>query len=117
MGDFSWNKVNQILIRRSINAEGLLRLKCLFLQRRNVFPTEIIIILQFVKPLLEIQNLSVAFNNKIVVNTLSYALFPGKITAVVGGIRKWKISKRDVVARFTSNKKFNFSFRRDFSFE
>jgi peptide/nickel transport system ATP-binding protein len=84
MGDFSWNKVNQILIRRSINAEGLLRLKCLFLQRRNVFPTEIIIILQFLKPLLEIQNLSVAFNNKIVVNTLSYALFPGKITAVVG---------------------------------
>jgi len=37
-----------------------------------------------VKPLLEIQNLSVAFNNKIVVNALSYALFPGKITAVVG---------------------------------
>jgi peptide/nickel transport system ATP-binding protein len=36
------------------------------------------------KPLLEIQNLSVAFNNRIVVNTLSYALFPGKITAVVG---------------------------------
>ena len=36
------------------------------------------------KPLLEIQNLSVAFNNKIVVNALSYALFPGKITAVVG---------------------------------
>ena len=84
MGDFSWNKANQILIRRSINTEGLLRLKCLFLQRRNVFPKEIIIILQFVKPLLEIQNLSVAFNNKIVVNALSYALFPGKITAVVG---------------------------------
>jgi peptide/nickel transport system ATP-binding protein len=84
MRNFSWNKVNQILIRRSINAEGLLRLKCLFLQRRNVFPTEIIIILQFVKPLLEIQNLSVAFNNKIVVNALSCALFPGKITAVVG---------------------------------
>ncbi len=40
--------------------------------------------MQFVKPLLEIQNLSVAFNNKIVVNALSYALFPGKITAVVG---------------------------------
>jgi peptide/nickel transport system ATP-binding protein len=37
-----------------------------------------------VKPLLEIQNLSVAFNNRIVVNALSYALFPGKITAVVG---------------------------------
>jgi len=37
-----------------------------------------------VKPLLEIQNLSVAFNNKIVVNALSCALFPGKITAVVG---------------------------------
>ena len=36
------------------------------------------------KPLLEIQNLSVAFNNRIVVNALSYALFPGKITAVVG---------------------------------
>jgi peptide/nickel transport system ATP-binding protein len=84
MGDFSWNKANQILIRRSINTEGLLRLKCLFLQRRNVFPKEIIIILQIVKPLLEIQNLSVAFNNKIVVNALSYALFPGKITAVVG---------------------------------
>jgi peptide/nickel transport system ATP-binding protein len=84
MGDFSWNKANQILIRRSINTEGLLRLKCLFLQRRNVFPTEIRIILQIVKPLLEIQNLSVAFNNKIVVNALSYALFPGKITAVVG---------------------------------
>jgi peptide/nickel transport system ATP-binding protein len=67
-----------------LNAEGLLRLKCLFLQRRNVFPTEIRIILQIVKPLLEIQNLSVAFNNKIVVNALSYALFPGKITAVVG---------------------------------
>ncbi len=67
-----------------MNAEGLLRLKCLFLQRRNVFPTEIRIILQIVKPLLEIQNLSVAFNNKIVVNALSYALFPGKITAVVG---------------------------------
>ena len=84
MGDFSSNKANQILIRRSINTEGLLRLKCLFLQRRNVFPTEIIIILQFVKPLLEIQNLSVAFNNKIVVNALSYGLFSGKITAVVG---------------------------------
>jgi peptide/nickel transport system ATP-binding protein len=79
-----WNKANQILIRRGINTEGLLRLKCLFLQRRNVFSTEIIIILQVVKPLLEIQNLSVAFNNKIVVNALSYALFPGKITAVVG---------------------------------
>ena len=78
------NKANQILIKKSIRGEGLLRLKCLFLQRRNVFPTEIIIILQFVKPLLEIQNLSVAFNNKIVVNALSYALFPGKITAVVG---------------------------------
>jgi peptide/nickel transport system ATP-binding protein len=50
----------------------------------NVFPKEIIIILQIVKPLLEIQNLSVAFNNRIVVNALSYALFPGKITAVVG---------------------------------
>jgi peptide/nickel transport system ATP-binding protein len=37
-----------------------------------------------VKPLLEIRNLSVAFNNRIVVNALSYALFPGKITAVVG---------------------------------
>lgn len=36
------------------------------------------------KPLLEIQNLSVAFNNRIVVNALSYALFPGKITSVVG---------------------------------
>jgi peptide/nickel transport system ATP-binding protein len=36
------------------------------------------------KPLLEIQNLSVAFNNRIVVTALSYALFPGKITAVVG---------------------------------
>jgi peptide/nickel transport system ATP-binding protein len=84
MGDFSKNKANQILGWKSLNAEGLLRLKCLFLQRRNVFPTEIRIILQIVKPLLEIQNLSVAFNNKIVVNALSYALFPGKITAVVG---------------------------------
>jgi peptide/nickel transport system ATP-binding protein len=79
-----WNKANQILIKKSIRAEGLLRLKCLFLQPSNVFPTEIIIILQTVKPLLEIQNLSVAFNNRIVVNALSYALFPGKITAVVG---------------------------------
>lgn len=84
MGDFNWNKANQILGWKCISSEGLLRLKCLFLQRRNVFPTEIIIILQFVKPLLEIQNLSVAFNNKIVVNALSYGLFPGKITAVVG---------------------------------
>ena len=79
-----WNKANQILIKKSIRAEGLLRLKCLFLQPSNVFPTEIIIILQTVKPLLEIQNLSVAFNNRIVVNALSYQLFPGKITAVVG---------------------------------
>lgn len=61
-----------------------MRLQCLFLQSADVFPTEIIIILQTVKPLLEIQNLSVAFNNRIVVNALSYALFPGKITAVVG---------------------------------
>ncbi len=59
-------------------------MQCLFLQSMNVFPKEIIIILQVVKPLLEIQNLSVAFNNRIVVNALSYALFPGKITAVVG---------------------------------
>lgn len=36
------------------------------------------------KPLLEIRNLSVAFNNRVVVNDLSYGLFPGKITAVVG---------------------------------
>jgi len=79
-----WNKANQILIKKSISAQGLLRLQCLFLQSADVFPTEIIIILQTVKPLLEIQNLSVAFNNRIVVNALSYALFPGKITAVVG---------------------------------
>jgi peptide/nickel transport system ATP-binding protein len=59
-------------------------MQCLFLQSADVFPTEIIIILQVVKPLLEIQNLSVAFNNRIVVNALCYALFPGKITAVVG---------------------------------
>ena len=84
MGVLRWNKANQILIKKSIRGEGLLQLKCLFLQPTNVFPTEIIIILQFVKPLLEIQNLSVAFNNRIVVNALSYALFPGKITAVVG---------------------------------
>jgi peptide/nickel transport system ATP-binding protein len=84
MGILRWNKANQILGWKCISTEGLLRLQCLFLQRRIVFPTEIIIILQFVKPLLEIQNLSVAFNNKIVVNALSYALFPGKITAVVG---------------------------------
>jgi peptide/nickel transport system ATP-binding protein len=37
-----------------------------------------------VKSLLEIKQLSVAFNDRVVVNALSYALFPGKITAVVG---------------------------------
>ncbi len=36
------------------------------------------------KALLEIQKLSVAFNDRVVVNALSYGLFPGKITAVVG---------------------------------
>ena len=79
-----FNKVKHSSNKKAIRHKGLLRLQCLFLQRNIVFPTEIIIILQFVKPLLEIQNLSVAFNNKIVVNALSYALFPGKITAVVG---------------------------------
>ncbi|MFM2228061.1 MAG: hypothetical protein RL664_1404 [Bacteroidota bacterium] len=36
------------------------------------------------KALLEIQKLSVAYNDRVVVNALSYGLFPGKITAVVG---------------------------------
>ena len=79
-----FHKVKSSSNKKAIRHKGLLRLQCLFLQRNIVFPTEIIIILQFVKPLLEIQNLSVAFNNRIVVNALSYALFPGKITAVVG---------------------------------
>ena len=77
-------KVKQSSNKKAIRQEGLLRLQCLFLQPTNVFPTEIIVILQLVKTLLEIRNLSVAFNNRIVVNTLSYALFAGKITAVVG---------------------------------
>jgi len=79
-----FHKVKHSSNKKAIRHKGLLQLQCLFLQQNGVFPTEIIIILQFVKPLLEIQNLSVAFNNKIVVNALSYALFPGKITAVVG---------------------------------
>ena len=79
-----FHKVKSSSNKKAIRHKGLLRLQCLFLQRNIVFPTEIIIILQFVKPLLEIQNLSVAFNNRIVVNALSYGLFPGKITAVVG---------------------------------
>ncbi len=79
-----FNKVKNCSGKKLILQKGLLRLQCLFLQKSGVFPTEIIIILQVVKPLLEIRNLSVAFNNRIVVNALSYALFPGKITAVVG---------------------------------
>ena len=79
-----FHKVKSSSNKKAIRHKGLLRLQCLFLQRNIVFPTEIIIILQFVKPFLEIQNLSVAFNNRIVVNALSYGLFPGKITAVVG---------------------------------
>jgi len=95
-----FHKVKHSSNKKAIRHKGLLQLQCLFLQQNGVFPTEIIIILQFVKPLLEIQNLSVAFNNKIVVNALSYALFPGKITAVVGESGSGKSTIADLLPRF-----------------